>query len=132
MFFVQPQGQLCAAGGFPGTLQPDHQEDARGLFRKLQLGLGTAQQLNQLVANNLDHLLPGSQGFQDFLSKSPLLDALDKLLGDFEMNIRIQQGIAYFARGLLDMTPGDSSLSGKFRRIFCSLLDKLSSISAPL
>jgi hypothetical protein len=65
--------------------------------------LRSAQQLNQFIANHPDYLLPGSQRFHDLLSKSPLFNALDKILCDFKMYIRVEQGIADFTGSLLDM-----------------------------
>ena len=67
------------------------------MFGKLQLSLSSAEQLDQLIANHLDDLLPRSERFQDLLSKGPLLDALDKILCDFKMHIRVEQSIADLA-----------------------------------
>ena len=108
----QPIRQFCRAGRLTGSLQPNHQENTRRLLRKLKLGLSPTEQLDQLIANHPDDLLPGSERFQHFLSKRPLLDAFDEFLGDFKMNIRIQQRIAYLARCLFDVPAGDSSLPG--------------------
>src|SRR6185436_9833822 len=64
---------------------------------------GAAQQLDQLVAHHLDHLLARRQRLQHVQAHRLDADALDEGLHDLEIDVGLQQGHAHLAQGLLDV-----------------------------
>src|SRR5215470_251899 len=64
---------------------------------------GSAEQLDQLVAHDLDHLLAGGERLQHVLPDRFDADPLDEGLHDLEVDVGFQQGHPHFAQGLLDV-----------------------------
>ena len=57
-----------------------------------------AQRLDQLVADDLDHLLGGRKRGQHFFALGLFLDGLDELLDDAEMDVGLEQRHANLAQ----------------------------------
>ena len=68
---------------------------------------------------------PGVSDSSTSWPSARLLDAFDKFLGDFKMNIRVQQRIADLARRLFDVASGDSSLPGQIFKYLLKLVRKI-------
>ena len=64
---------------------------------------GAAEQLDQLVAHDLDDLLPRRQRLEDVLADGLLADALDEALDDLEVDVGFEEGHAHLAEGLVDI-----------------------------
>ena len=64
---------------------------------------GAPEQLDQLVAYHLDHLLAGRQRLEHVLPDRLHAHAVDEALRDLEVDVGLQQGHAHFAQGLLDV-----------------------------
>ncbi len=104
--FLEVGRQLAAGRGLAAALEARHHEDGRpGLDkhdrrRRLDLtGFGVhrrfaAQQLDQLVVDDLDHLLAGLHGIEHLRAHRLLEDPATKRLGHFVMHIRLEQGLA--------------------------------------
>ena len=56
-----------------------------------QLGLVAAQDLDHLIADDLDDLLGGREGGQHFLTHGLFLDGFDELLDDPEIDVGLEQ-----------------------------------------
>ena len=57
--FLEPLRELARGGGLAGALQASHQHDGGRLRRKSDLGSVFAKDIDQLVMNDLHHLLSG-------------------------------------------------------------------------
>ena len=80
-------------------MQADDQEHAGRLVGEAQLGFVAAQDLDQLVADDLDDLLGGRKRREHFLAHGLLLDVFDELLDDAEIDVGLEQRHADFAQG---------------------------------
>ncbi len=94
----KPARQLAGGGGLARSLQPDDQHHGRRLVGHPQLGLVAAQRLDQLVADDLDHLLGGRQRGQHLFALRLFLDGFDELLDDAEMDVGFEQRHANLAQ----------------------------------
>jgi hypothetical protein len=106
-------------------LQSDQEIDSRRLLRELQLCLTSAQELDQLVTNNLDDLLPGSEGFYDFLAQCALFHSLDEILRDLEVNIGIKESIPDLPARLFEVPFGHAALATKVPENFLQLVGQI-------
>ena len=97
--FRKPAGQLAGGGGFTGALQADDQDDAGRLVGEAQLGFVAAENLDQLIADDLDDLLGGRKRHEHFLAHGLLLDVFDELLDDAEVDVGFEQRDADLAQG---------------------------------
>ena len=85
-------------GGLRGEVE------ARGVF---------AEQRDQLVADDLDHLLGGRKRGQHFGADGLLADVLDQFVDDLEVDVGFEQGDANFAQGLGDVFFSERALAAK-------------------
>ena len=65
---AEPFGELCGGGGFARTLQADDQHDAGRFVGEAQFGFVAAQDFDQLIFHDGDHLLSGGEGGEHFLA----------------------------------------------------------------
>jgi len=92
-----------AAVGLARTLQAD-QHDHRGRMRgRRQAMAAAAEQLDQLVVDDLHHLLGGRERLEDVLADGPLAHALHEAAHDLEVDVGFQQGHAHLAQRFLDI-----------------------------
>ncbi len=81
-----------------------HQHDDRGRMRRhCQAMTRAAEQLDQLVANDLDDLLARRERGEHVLADGFDADALDEALDDLEIDVGFEKSHAHFAQGLLDI-----------------------------
>jgi len=95
--------ELRRARRLARALQAHQHHDRRRVGRHRQAVGGAAEQLHQLVAHHLDHLLPGRQRLEHVLPDRLDADPVDEALHDLEIDVGLQQGHAHFAQGLLDV-----------------------------
>ena len=100
---LQAMGQFGGGGGFPAALQADHQDRRRRCRRQIQRRRLGAQHLDQIVMDDLDHLLAGRDRTQDLLADGPLAHLVDEGFDHVEGDIGFQQGDAHFAQGGVDV-----------------------------
>ncbi len=110
---LEPVRQLARGGGLTGTLQAGHQHDRRRLRGELQLGRVFAQDVDQFVADDLDHLLGRRERGQNFLADSLLADVVDEFLDDLEVDVGFQQRHADFFERFADVFFGQRALSAQ-------------------
>ena len=98
-------GELAAGGGFAGAVQAAHHQAERlcEAARQVEFAALGAEQRDHLVADDFDDLLSGLDAGDDLLAERFLLHAGDELLGDLEINVRIEQGHAHLAQRLGDV-----------------------------
>ncbi len=68
-----------------------------------ELAAGAAHQLGELLVDDLDDHLAGLEALQHALADRLLADAGDELLGDLEVDVRLEQGEADLAHRLVDV-----------------------------
>ena len=110
----QIPGQLGGHGGFARALQAAEHIHRQRRGRPGQPGILPTHQLGHFLADDLDHLLPGGEGGQDFLAHAPLGDLLDEVLGHGIVDVGLQQRHAHLAHAFLHVLLGQLALAGHF------------------
>ena len=96
-------GQLGGGGGFTGALQTHHHHNGGTVVGHGQLAAGAAHEVGQLLADDLDDLLGGSQAVQHVAAHGTLRDGGDELLDDLVAYVSLQQSQAHLAHSLPDV-----------------------------
>ena len=99
----EPGGELAGGGGFAGTLQAGHEDDGGRLGGESEAGGVLAEQGDEFVADDLDDLLGGREGGEDFSADGFDADAFDEVVGDVKVDVGLEQGYANFAQGFSDV-----------------------------
>ncbi len=99
----QPLRQLARGRRLAGALQPQQQDHARPLARRLQSALGIAEERDHFVAHDLDDLLRGRQAAQHILPQRPIADPIDECLDDLEVDVGFEQREPDLAKRRLDV-----------------------------
>ena len=105
--------ELGAHRGFARALQARHHVDRRRLRGIGELCVRAAHQRGQFFVDHLDDLLRRGQAFHDFGADDALGHALDKVLHNGEVYIRLQQCHAHLAHCSLCIRLRNFSLAGK-------------------
>src|SRR5262245_38982466 len=95
--------ELGCGGRLAGALEADKHDDGGRMRRHRQPVTGPAQQLHQLVADDLDDLLAGGQRLEHVLADGLLADTLDEASRDLEVDVSLEEGDAYLSEGLDDI-----------------------------
>ncbi len=99
---AQQVGQLARRGGFARTLQADHHDDD-GPVLEVEARVFAAEQLNELIVDDLDHLLTGREALEHVGPERLLAHAVHELLDDLEIDVGLKQGQPHFAQPVLDV-----------------------------
>ena len=122
---LEPVGQLARGGGLAGTLQSGHQHDRRRLRGELQLGGVFAQDADQLVANDLDHLLGGRERRHHLLAQRLLADVVNQFFDDLEVDVGLEQRHADFFQRFADVLFRQRALSAQVLKGALQLICKV-------
>src|SRR5581483_1385420 len=106
----EPVRKLSGSGCFTGTLQSGHEHDSRWLRSKLYSRGIFAENLDELVANDLDDLLAGRKGCHHLLADGFRLHLVDELLYHFEIDVGFEKGQPQLAQRLLHVLFVENSL----------------------
>ena len=93
---------MAAVVVLPGALEAGEQDDRRRPPRERELRAAGAHERGQLLVHDLHDLLAGGQALLDFLADRALADALDELLDDLEVDVRLEQREADLAHRARD------------------------------
>ena len=110
---LEPRGQLAAGRGFARALQSRHQNHRRRARGEVEARGVFAQQRDQLVANDLDHLLGGRERGQHFGADGLLADVLNEVADDLEVHVGFEQCHADFAQSFGDIFFSERALAAK-------------------
>ncbi len=99
----QPISNLGAGGGLAGALQADHQHHLGRRRRERQIDGLAAQQLDQLIIDDLDDHLAGRDAAQHLVADRPVLDRSDEILDDRQRHVGFEQRHPDVAQGRLDI-----------------------------
>ena len=89
----QPFAKLSRGGGFARALQSDHQPYGRRPGRESRLGM-LAEQLQQLIAHDLENLLIGRELQEDFGPQGFGANVGEQFVGNVYVDVAIEQGFA--------------------------------------
>jgi hypothetical protein len=112
------QGRLALgfqqAGKFGGRSRlarsiETHNEDSARFFEVEWRGI-PAEQRGEFIVKDFDDLLAGRDAAQNILTKRLALDARDEVLGDPEMDIRLEKSHSDFAQGIGDILFADAPM----------------------
>ncbi len=105
-------GELRARGGLARALEADHRDDSR-VARQVESPIAGRQELDELVVDDLDHLLPRRQAVEDVVADRLLADAGDEILDHLEVDVRLEQREPDLAHGGVDVGFADPSAAGQ-------------------
>ncbi len=102
---AEEQGELRRGGRLSRSLQAREEDDRRRPAGERELRAPAPHQRGQLLVDDLHDLLPRRQALEHVLAERALAHALDELLDDLEVDVRLEQrepDLAHRARdGLL-------------------------------
>ena len=84
-----------------------------GLEAKLKRAVSLAEQSNEFVADDLDHLLGGRKRGEHFGADGLFADVLDQVGDDLEVDVGFEQGDANFAQSFGDVFFSERALAAK-------------------
>ena len=100
---------------FTGALQAHEHDDVGDAAGEHQLAIGTAEQLGELVGDDLDDVLRRGQGVEHLGIKAALLGARHELLDHLEVNVGFEHGHAHLAHGGVYVVLGQAALAAQAR-----------------
>ena len=99
----EPLPQLSGRSRLPRTLESEEQYHARRSGRFGETAFRITEKRQQLVADNLDHLLARAQAPQHRLVHRAIADAVDERLHHFEVDVGLEEREANLVKGCLDV-----------------------------
>jgi hypothetical protein len=103
---LQPAAELAGERRLTGTLQTGQHDDRRGLLGQPDAAGLAAEDVDELLVDDLDDLLCGVQRPGDVGAAGALLDGVDELPDHRERDVGLEQGDADLARGGVDVGIG--------------------------
>ncbi len=107
-------------------MQAGHEDDRGGLRGKFEAGCVAAQELDELVADDLDDLLGGRKCRKHFASNGFHADVFDELVDDIEVDVGLEHGDANLFQSLIHVFFGERALPPKVfegpLQFFCKVL----------
>ncbi len=98
----EQERELAGRGRLPGALQA-REEDRRGRpLREREPGVRGAEELGQLLVDDLHDLLARREALPHVLAERALAHVRDELLDDAEVDVRLEQGEPHLAHGAGD------------------------------
>ncbi len=97
----------------PEPCKPGHQNHGRRLGGEVEARGVFAEQRNQFVADDLDHLLGGRERGEHFAADGLLADVLDEVGDDLEVDVGFEQSDADLAQSFGDVFFGERALAAK-------------------
>ena len=88
---LQAVGELGACGGLARTLQADEHDDAGGLLAQVERDVLPAQQLGELIDDDLHDVLPRRERIHDIGGQAALLRAAAKAFHHAEVDVCLEQ-----------------------------------------
>jgi hypothetical protein len=90
-------------------LQADEHVDRRRRIRELQARFRAAEQIDELVVNDLDDRLTRRERLQHVGADGALFDRVDEIFGNREVDVGFEQRDAHFAQYLSDVRLGETA-----------------------
>jgi len=109
----EQQRELARRSGFAAAVQTDQHDDGRFRLER-EFGNAAAEQFDELVVDDLDHLLTGGHAFDHLLADALGPDSLDELRGDLDIYVGVEQREADFPHRFGDIGFGKGALPTQF------------------
>ena len=106
-------GDLGRRRGFARALKADEHDDRGWLGRALYARRLAAQEVDQLLIDNVDDLLRGIDRADDFVAEATRLDRLDEVARDPVVDVRLEQGEADLTQGLIEVLLGQGAAAAE-------------------
>ena len=97
-FVLEVQGELRAGSGLARAVQPDHEDDVRTGARD-EFRFRGSHEFDELVVYDLDRLLTGRDALHDGFAEAGLPDFGHELVGDLDVHVGVDQGVADVLHG---------------------------------
>jgi hypothetical protein len=110
---AQVERQLGGVGRLAGAVEADQHQDLGRLLRHLEGLALAAEDVDQLVVDDADRGLSRREGAEDVLADRALADCGDEVLGDLEVDVRLEQGAADLLHRLVDVLLGQAALTAE-------------------
>ena len=111
--FAQALGELGAERGLACALQAHHQDRHGRGGGQIDRHLRVAEDAHQLVMDDLDDLLAGSDRADHFFADGALAHLLDEGLHDFERDVGLEQRAADLAQRRIDVGFAERAAAGE-------------------
>ena len=106
---LEVPAELRDRGRLAGPLEAEDHDDRGRPRRHGEAVRRPADQRHELLVDDLDDLLPGSDALEDLLAHRALAHPLDEGAGDLEVDVALQEGHANLAERLLDVLLGEAT-----------------------
>jgi hypothetical protein len=108
---LQPAAQLAGQRRLTGTLETGQHDHGRRLLRQPDPAGLAAEDLDELLVDDLDDLLGRVQRLRDVGTAGAFLDGVDEGADDRQRDVGLQQRDADLARGGIDVGVGQPALA---------------------
>lgn len=108
---LEPLGKLGGGGRLTGALEASHEDDGGRLGGFLEAGGVAAEDVDELVVDDLDELLGGGERGGDLGAHGAGADVLDEGVDDGEVHVGLEESNADLAEGVADVFVGDGALA---------------------
>ena len=108
---LEPHAELAGQGGLAGTLQTDEHDDRRRVLGELDGAGLPAEDLDELLVDDLDDLLSGVESLVDLGTERPLADRADETLDHRQRDVGVEQRRADVAQRRIDVVLGQPTLA---------------------
>jgi hypothetical protein len=106
---LEIQGEFGGGRRLTGTLETAHEDDGGRVGTEVEPRSFFAEHGHELVAHDLDDRLVRREGSKHLFADRLFFDASDEFLGDFEVDIRLEQSHAHLAKHFIDIVLGEAS-----------------------
>src|SRR5579884_372277 len=111
----QAKRELAGLRRLARTLQPNEHDDRRRRVRELQTGLGTPEQIDEFVVDDLHDRLCRRKRCRDVGADRFFFDAADELFCRGQRNVGLKQSDAHFAHHFVDVVLTKAASAGQTR-----------------
>ena len=91
----------------------------------IKLGFGGSHELDKLVVDDLDRLLAGRDALHDGFAEACLTHFGHEFVGDLDVDVGVDQGVADVLHGFRDIGFGNGRLAAELAEDFLELVGKI-------
>ena len=88
----------------------------------IEFRFGGPHEFDEFVMDDLDRLLAGRDALDDSLAETCLADLGDEFIGDLDVDVGVDQGVADVLHGFGDIGFGNGRLAAEFTEDFLKLI----------
>ncbi len=112
---LEPERQLRAGRRLARPLEATHEHDGRRSRAPLEPSFLSSEQFGQFVADDANQGLVGVEAPVEFLANGLLLHLGHELLGDLEVDVRLEESHPHFAQHFGDVVFAESAFTAQAR-----------------